>query len=174
MSLDFFEALAERQVQDAVEEGAFDNLPGKGKPLRFENLTGIPYAELIANRILKNAGVLPEWVQAQKDLEAEISTLLAQRTKLIEDNLKRQAQIVYLPTDHISVNKYRLWHKQSRDNFHKKMKRINGLILKLNLTAPSTIRLPGLHKVDEEMEAFDEEFQPVAEGKLVPRGSQSE
>ncbi len=171
MSLDFFEALAERSVQEAVEAGVFDDLPGKGKPLQFEAPTGISYAEMIANKILQNAGVLPEWIQAQKDLEYETSTLATQRAKLIAENEKRQAQIASLPADHIAAVKYRAWHKSSRENFHKKMKRINGLILKLNLTAPSTLQLPGLYRVDAEMQAFDADFPPASEERFAPSGS---
>lgn len=171
MSLDFFETLAERKVQEAMEEGVFENLPGKGEPLRFESPTGVPYAEMIANKIMQNAGVLPEWMQAQKELEEEISAFSAQRAKLIAENEKRQAKIIYLPADHIIVAKHRAWHKSSREGFHRKLKRINGLILKLNLTAPSTVSLPGLYKIEEEMVAFDADFPAVSEDRLAPSGS---
>jgi len=86
MSLDFFDKLAERKVQEAVDEGLFDNLPGKGKPLTFDEPTGIPYAEMVANKIMQNAGVLPEWMQTQKDLEAKRKKKILELIQLL--NLK--------------------------------------------------------------------------------------
>ena len=33
--------VAERKIQEAIEEGKFDNLPGKGKPIVFEEDAGV-------------------------------------------------------------------------------------------------------------------------------------
>ena len=35
-NLDFMRRIAEGKIQEAIEEGKFDNLPGKGKPIVFD------------------------------------------------------------------------------------------------------------------------------------------
>jgi hypothetical protein len=34
--------LAERKIEEAVREGLFDNLPGRGRPLVLEDLSRVP------------------------------------------------------------------------------------------------------------------------------------
>jgi hypothetical protein len=40
--MDCFNKIIEDRIQRAQQEGAFDNLPGKGKPLDFEDDSFIP------------------------------------------------------------------------------------------------------------------------------------
>lgn len=59
----------ENRIQEAMATGAFDDLPGRGKPLPvndnvFEAISG----EAMAHRILKNAGCAPGWVELGKDI----------------------------------------------------------------------------------------------------------
>jgi hypothetical protein len=42
MSDDILHLLAEQRIRDAIENGEFDNLPGKGRPLPPDNLTSSP------------------------------------------------------------------------------------------------------------------------------------
>jgi DnaJ-like protein len=59
------EALIERQIQEAMAEGKFDNLPHHGAPLPNDDN---PYAADwgLAYRVLKNAGFAPPWIEADK------------------------------------------------------------------------------------------------------------
>lgn len=67
------EDLVEDRVREAQARGDFDNLPGKGRPLRLsENPLVPPHVEM-ANRLLANAGFAPDWVELAKEIEAEIS-----------------------------------------------------------------------------------------------------
>lgn len=60
--------IAEEKIAEAIRDGAFDQLPGKGKPLAWDDDASIP-AELRASyRVLKNAGVLPEEMQLRKEM----------------------------------------------------------------------------------------------------------
>ncbi|UQZ88978.1 DUF1992 domain-containing protein [Deltaproteobacteria bacterium Smac51] len=52
--------IAERKIREAMEEGQFDNLPGKGKPLKLEDLSHLPPELRMAYTILKNSGYLEE------------------------------------------------------------------------------------------------------------------
>lgn len=62
------ELIAERRLEEALEAGLFDDLPGAGRPLELEDLSRVP-AELRAGyMLLKSAGVLPEEMQLRKEL----------------------------------------------------------------------------------------------------------
>lgn len=50
--------IAERKIAEAMAEGLFDNLPGRGQPQRLENLSHLPEDMRLAYIILKNAGYL--------------------------------------------------------------------------------------------------------------------
>ena len=56
--------LVNARIQKAEEDGAFDNLPGAGKPLRrVED----PENEMI-NRLMRENGAVPEFVSLSREL----------------------------------------------------------------------------------------------------------
>lgn len=62
----------ERQIEKALREGGFDNLPGRMKPLarehEHENIFEILAGESTAHRILKQMGCAPLWVERGKEI----------------------------------------------------------------------------------------------------------
>ena len=70
MDAEIIAKVAERKIQEAIEEGKFDNLPGKGKPIVFDDDPMTPADLRMATKILKNAGVLPDWMQWLQGLGA--------------------------------------------------------------------------------------------------------
>jgi hypothetical protein len=92
-----FEIIAERKIQQAMEEGQFDNLKNKGKPLVDDGLDLVPEDLRIAYKIMKNAGIVPEEIELRKEIvnlngllnacvdEAERKTLII---KISEKQLK--------------------------------------------------------------------------------------
>lgn len=72
------DALAEERIQDAMRRGGFDNLPGAGKPLELDQDPLVPAEVRAANRILKNAGLVPVEVLERREmaeLEASLRTV---------------------------------------------------------------------------------------------------
>ncbi len=67
-AMDFAAIFAEERIKNAIKDGEFDNLPGKGKPLQLEDMSQVPAELRTGYKILKNAGVLPEEVQLKKDM----------------------------------------------------------------------------------------------------------
>lgn len=63
-----FEQIIEARIKKAQEEGAFDDLPGKGKPIFFEDDSHIPEDLRLAHKVLKNADCLPPEVMLQKEI----------------------------------------------------------------------------------------------------------
>ena len=64
--------LAERRIEDAINEGKFDNLSGAGKPLDLEPMPADENARLTwwTLRILKNNEFVPDEVRWRKMLDA--------------------------------------------------------------------------------------------------------
>ena len=71
-----FQKIAERRIIEAIREGAFDGLPGKGQPLKLEDDSNIPEDLRIAHKILKNANFVPPEVALRKEI-ANAEDLLA-------------------------------------------------------------------------------------------------
>ncbi|SFG14791.1 DnaJ family domain-containing protein [Sporolactobacillus nakayamae] len=62
------EIMAEEKIQEGLKAGAFDHLPGKGKPLVLEDLSSVPKELRTGYKMMKNAGMLPEELQIKKDI----------------------------------------------------------------------------------------------------------
>ncbi|GEM_PF-520555 len=70
-----FERLAEEKIRNAIAAGEFDRLPGKGKPLIFDDPIGLRAEDRMAYLVLKNSGFLPEYLLYRKELETCLSEL---------------------------------------------------------------------------------------------------
>ena len=84
--MSYFWRIAEERIKEAQRAGAFDNLPGKGKPLDLEDLSWVPEDLRIGYLVLKNAHVLPPEAELLKDIHT-IEDLL----KHVEDEGERRA-----------------------------------------------------------------------------------
>ena len=84
--MSYFWRIAEERIKEAQRAGAFDDLPGKGKPLDLEDQSWVPEDLRIGYHILKNAHVLPPEAELLKDIHT-IEDLL----KHVEDEGERRA-----------------------------------------------------------------------------------
>eukprot|EP00850_Spirogloea_muscicola_P015655 SM000122S25762 [mRNA] locus=s122:186346:187773:- [translate_table: standard] len=74
---DIAASVVEQRIQQAMREGLFDELPGRGKQLPGAAGSGgdggghhhADPADEMAFRILKNAGFAPDWVEAHKEIQ---------------------------------------------------------------------------------------------------------
>ncbi len=85
-ALSFLQNMAEQRILEAQRAGAFDNLPGKGKPLKLEDMSWVPEDLRIGYHVLKNAHVLPPEVELLKDVHT-----LQDLLKHVEDEGERLA-----------------------------------------------------------------------------------
>lgn len=65
-----FEKVIEARIKKAQDDGAFENLPGSGQPLRLEDDRHIPEDLRMAHKVLKNADCLPPEVHLRKEIRA--------------------------------------------------------------------------------------------------------
>ncbi|PKL75243.1 MAG: DUF1992 domain-containing protein [Candidatus Melainabacteria bacterium HGW-Melainabacteria-1] len=83
-----FEHTIEQKIREAQSRGEFENLPGSGQPLQFEDQSDVPPESRMAYRLLKNAGYVPEDIQLRKDLYA--LQALIEETPLTEIDSRRR------------------------------------------------------------------------------------
>lgn len=75
----FLDKLVESRVREARERGAFDDLPGAGKPLPARDDALVPPELRSGYRLLKNAGYLPEELRLRREIH-DAEALLRQAT----------------------------------------------------------------------------------------------
>jgi hypothetical protein len=66
--MSIFARIAEAKIQDGIERGDFDGLPGSGRPLRLDDMSGVPTHLRLGYKILRNAGVAPPEVELRREL----------------------------------------------------------------------------------------------------------
>jgi hypothetical protein len=69
-----WESLSERLIREAMERGEFDDLPFRGEriPLDDDTYGG---SDALALHVLKNAGVAPPWIEADKEARRLLEAL---------------------------------------------------------------------------------------------------
>ncbi|KAF2289826.1 hypothetical protein GH714_038839 [Hevea brasiliensis] len=65
--------VVEQRIWHSMEEGQFENLPGKGKPLNLSTNPHSDPAEDTLYRILSKNGCAPEWVELNKEIRSKVS-----------------------------------------------------------------------------------------------------
>ncbi|TCP28975.1 uncharacterized protein DUF1992 [Scopulibacillus darangshiensis] len=66
--MDIFSTIAEGKIREAMNNGDFDHLEGQGKPLKCDDLSGVPEELRMSYKILKNSGYVPEEVKLNKEM----------------------------------------------------------------------------------------------------------
>lgn len=135
--MSWFEIIAERKILDAQEEGAFDNLPGKGKPLNLEIDSRVPPELRMAYRLMREANVLPDWIQMEKEIRQRKERI---DLKIEEYGRRREVDLERAEGDRTWVPKL----DGRRDDFliyiARELRDLNRLIDRFNLIVPATSR----------------------------------
>jgi hypothetical protein len=107
-----WESLIERQIREATEAGAFEDLPYQGErlPLEDDSLAG---EWAMAHRMLRNAGVAPPWIESDKAARALLDRL---------DALISRAPTV----GEMSPGRLRIEHAQLVDAANRAIARVNS------------------------------------------------
>ncbi len=71
-----WESLVERQIREAMDGGAFDDLPYQGErlPLEDDSAAG---EWAMAHRMLRSAGLAPPWIESDKEARRQLAALEA-------------------------------------------------------------------------------------------------
>jgi hypothetical protein len=115
LNLAFIERLAEERIKKAQDEGAFDALPGRGKPLNLDDDAHVPEDLRLAWRVLKNADCLPPEILAQREIHTA-RELLASLTD--EAERYRQMQRLNLMITRLNESRRRPVSLETRQEYY--------------------------------------------------------
>jgi hypothetical protein len=88
--MDAWQLVAERKIEEAMEEGAFEHLEGAGEPLDLREDPFVDPSLRMAHRILRNNGFAPAWIEESKDIDSEIHRL-RERSEFPPEEFRRRA-----------------------------------------------------------------------------------
>ena len=127
---------AEDQIRRAIEAGQFDNLPGKGKPLRLnENPHEDPEWRL-AYHVLHNGGFSLPWIETRREIENEIETVRQELGRAWDEYQAASRSGRDRGCGRLA-NRTGPVTKRAVDIFNLKIPEINKRIFNYNLEAPS-------------------------------------
>lgn len=119
--------LVEDRIQAAMEAGAFDNLPGKGRPLQLDENPYVPPELRLAYKVLADANFAPDWIERDKRVRAIRDEVEAMQRRHVAW-LRRQAE---RPSRNVPAR-----HRRARDELKRRLHEINHRIDELNLIVP--------------------------------------
>ncbi|KAJ0963569.1 hypothetical protein J5N97_028691 [Dioscorea zingiberensis] len=127
--------VVEQRIWHSMEEGHFENLPGKGKPLDLNTNPHADPAEDTLYRILSRNGCAPEWVELNKEIRSKIAEWRLAMKKAWASR-----------SDHDNPK----WLEDS-ETLKAQMRDINNKVLRYNLIVPFGRQMFGL-KWEKEMD----------------------
>ncbi len=121
MSEDYLSAftwIAEKRIQEAMEQGEFNDLPGKGRPLELDDDSHIPPEYRLAYRILKNAGYTHPEIEERREIENIQSMLSSCRD---EQEVYKKVQKLNLLIARINARRERPVYLELDEIYYKKV-----------------------------------------------------
>ncbi|XP_036098508.1 dnaJ homolog subfamily C member 28 isoform X2 [Molossus molossus] len=150
------ERLVEDLIQESMAKGDFDNLSGKGKPLK--KFSGCSYIDPMThnlNRILIDNGYQPEWILMQKEIKDTIDQLreaiLVSRKKLGNPMTPTEQK----QWDHIC------------EEFQEDIRKLNKRINDFNLVVPLLTRQKVHFDAQKEIARAQEIYETLIKTKEV-------
>ena len=120
----------EDAISRAMQEGHFDDLPGKGKPLKLDDNPHEDPAWRVANQILKNGGFSLPWIESLREIESDLEKA---RSALSRTWSWRQASLAeQKPAPDAELE----WCR-AQQIFRERIQAIDKHILTYNLEVPS-------------------------------------
>ena len=92
----FLDAIVEERIKAAQQEGVFDNLPGKGKPLNLEDDSAVPEDLRLTYKVLKNSNCLPVEMELRKEFFNLRKLLNAAIDEPTRRELRRELNLIAL------------------------------------------------------------------------------
>ena len=129
------------QIEEAMERGEFKDLPGKGKPLKLDTNPFLTPQARMANRLLKENGFAPRWIELKKEIKQEKAQLERLLTNLKARRKRLASLIQKRPHRHEAIRRsfeYELARGIAR--YSEKLENLNRKIQRVNLLMPTRNR----------------------------------
>ena len=77
-TMDEWTDIVGKRIKEAMRRGAFDNLPGRGKPVDTRGDSLVPEDQRMAFKLLKNNDLIPSWIGDRNLILREIEAVRAE------------------------------------------------------------------------------------------------
>ena len=124
----------EELIEEAMRSGAFDDLPGRGKPLNLSKNPYSPGTELAYQLLKKNNYTLP-WIAQRREIQADIDAL---RAEISRDWRLYHAEFMPAHSELVRAGLERGWRGRL-DDWSEQIATLNKRIAGLNLKQPGEI-----------------------------------
>jgi DnaJ family protein C protein 28 len=116
----------DRQIEEAQRQGKFENLPGKGKPIRPESFVQGDDDNRLAFKMLKDNNFVLPWMEKGQRIDKDLE---AARKALTQSWLffRREGQVEWVTLE---------W-RRARNEFRRRISEVNALIRDYNLEIPN-------------------------------------
>jgi DnaJ family protein C protein 28 len=134
-----WDRIIEEKIREAQAEGKFNNLPGAGRPL---NLDDDPFEDpewAAANRLLKNSGFRPDWLEDDVELRQKL-TQARRRLRQTWDWRQEQMGLLGERKDAEAILQRNYIEEEwarAQARFREGLAEVNKGIASLNLKVPS-------------------------------------
>src|ERR1700691_2539250 len=92
--MDEWHFIADRKIQEAMRDGAFEQLDGAGEPLDLNENPFEDPSQRMAHRLLRNNGFAPAWIEEGREIEAGTRLLKANFHRLDAAERARQVDLL--------------------------------------------------------------------------------
>ena len=146
-----WESAIDKIIREAQERGEFDNLPGQGKPLNWDD-QHVPAEWQMANRVLKNAGFAPAWIEDHKWIRSEGAALRQFLDEFVTWS-RRQQEDATSNTSDLEIE-LRQSCEARITSFRERARKLNERIDNFNLMTPVKETQQPRMRIDDEISAF--------------------
>ena len=130
--------LAERRILAAMEQGEFDDLPGKGQPLQLPEDALVPPEWRLAYNLLHEAGLAPVWIMHDAEVRSDMDTLARMRRREQLWMEERRTAIAHMSAEERAAECARLRQVQAQtwEQVREFITKLNRRIADFNLIVP--------------------------------------
>ncbi|MGD8457241.1 MAG: DUF1992 domain-containing protein [Anaerolineales bacterium] len=132
-------------IRKAMQEGAFDDLRGKGKPLDLTENSLIEPEWRLAFSMLKNEGFVLPWMEKRNDIEKELAAarkILARARTWRQEKMEGGSDSSFIDAE---------W-ESAQARFRQKIANLNKRIANYNLEVPALVFQRAKVDVEKEIE----------------------
>ncbi|KAI0796255.1 hypothetical protein BC629DRAFT_1698197 [Irpex lacteus] len=167
-------SLVEDRIERARQEGRFNNIAGRGQPLKQfteERNPFIAREEFLMNRIVQRNGAAPPWIEIQGELDSALNSF---RNALRDSWTRRAIRMLMLSRPAALLPKLSLadatswrdteWEAREKSYHDTALAEINSLVRKYNGMAPYAVRRAPYSLEAELSKVYQESGEDILRG----------
>lgn len=158
--------IADRRIQQAIDAGEFDNLPGMGKPLKDnEDNPFVPKEMRAAFKVLQNSGYAPDWMVLGQQIDDDIARMRARADRHFASIREQLQEIAGSPyavkrlrqeIDRLNADHRRAaaGHSRAIEEINRKISAFNQMVPIASLTKISLSHAAEMAHYEDRLPAF--------------------